>query len=229
MNESDKICGIRKTGTISLEDGMFVVRQGDGHLIGRILVGIDGLYFDGIEPIACQKGDPAKWRGAGRYEDGKGGGVVISGNRLRDDDRMEENGYLTIGSLDNPEADDRGMAKLMLRKSRDANDMGVAFVATTQYSEERFGGRTIWTGLRNFVGGLWKYAGSLDGPSSTAPDPAPVPETPHTPAHELRHPDGVFWLVIQDDGNIVAYRNRVAFDYGTGVPYWNSGTVDPPV
>lgn len=49
------------------------------------------------------------------------------------------------------------------------------------------------------------------------------------PENELRAPGGLYWLVIQSDGNFVAYKNRVAYDYSTGVAYWNSGTVNPAV
>ncbi|MET0214305.1 MAG: hypothetical protein ABW292_14940 [Vicinamibacterales bacterium] len=45
--------------------------------------------------------------------------------------------------------------------------------------------------------------------------------------NELRAPGGVYWLAVQEDGNIVAYKNRVPHDYSTGVPYWSSGTVNP--
>lgn len=48
-----------------------------------------------------------------------------------------------------------------------------------------------------------------------------------TPPNELRHPNGIHWLVLQGDGNFVAYRNRVPFDYGTGEPYWASNTINP--
>jgi hypothetical protein len=41
----------------------------------------------------------------------------------------------------------------------------------------------------------------------------------------MKHPNGIVWLTIQGDGNFVAYKNRVPFDYTTGVPYWSSGTV----
>ena len=45
------------------------------------------------------------------------------------------------------------------------------------------------------------------------------------PTNALYSRNGKFWLVIQDDGNYVLYRNRVPYDYNTGVPYWSSGTV----
>ena len=51
------------------------------------------------------------------------------------------------------------------------------------------------------------------------------PLNPSAPPNELRAPNGINWLAIQNDGNLVLYRNQVPFDYGTGVPYWASGTV----
>jgi hypothetical protein len=41
----------------------------------------------------------------------------------------------------------------------------------------------------------------------------------------LKSRNGKYWLVIQDDGNYVLYKNKVPYDYNTGVAYWSSGTV----
>lgn len=49
-----------------------------------------------------------------------------------------------------------------------------------------------------------------------------------TGSHEFRHPNGVIWGVMQGDGNLVLYKNRVPFDYATGDSYWSSGTVVNP-
>ena len=43
--------------------------------------------------------------------------------------------------------------------------------------------------------------------------------------NELRHPDGVYWCVMQHDGNFVGYKNRVPYDYATGEPLFNWFTV----
>lgn len=46
----------------------------------------------------------------------------------------------------------------------------------------------------------------------------------HPEQHMLKAPGGIFWLTIQSsDGNFVAYKNRVPYDYSTGEPYWSSG------
>lgn len=34
--------------------------------------------------------------------------------------------------------------------------------------------------------------------------------------NEMRHLDGIHWFVMQNDGNLVVYKNRVPFDYRTG-------------
>lgn|SRR3990167_672189 len=49
------------------------------------------------------------------------------------------------------------------------------------------------------------------------------PINPSVPPNELRHPDGIHWLVIQGDGNFVVYKNSTPFNYNTGVPLWASG------
>src|SRR5262245_61087093 len=127
MADSDKLCGVKRTGTITLEDGMLICRDGSGDCIGRILIGAAGLYFDGLEPIAVQKNDPPKWRGACRYDDGSWkGGVILSGNRLRDDDQLEENGYLRLANVEHPTGDDRGMFIVNLRCSENPEDMQTA-------------------------------------------------------------------------------------------------------
>ena len=41
----------------------------------------------------------------------------------------------------------------------------------------------------------------------------------------FKHPNGRAWFVIQHDGNLVVYWNRVPFDYSTGVAQWASNTV----
>ena len=47
-------------------------------------------------------------------------------------------------------------------------------------------------------------------------------------SNEFRHPDGIVWLVVQDDGNLVIYQNREQWNYGTGRPIWSSGSqMDP--
>lgn len=201
MAESDKLCGIKRTGTIRLEDGVLVCRQdATGECIGRILIGVAGLYFDGLEPIAVQKNDPPKWRGACRYDDGSvKGGVIISGNRLRDDDQMEENGYLRIANTDVPTGDDRGMFIVNLRCSDDPQDMQVAIVATTDYSEEQWGYRRLWTGACQWMGWLWKFANPGDDPPATGGTPAPPPE-PAAPWY-LEASQKRFRFYIQDDGN----------------------------
>lgn len=43
-------------------------------------------------------------------------------------------------------------------------------------------------------------------------------------SNEFRHPNGIVWFVIQDDGNLVCYQNRVQWDYHTGRPIWWSGS-----
>lgn len=52
--------------------------------------------------------------------------------------------------------------------------------------------------------------------------------SPSDRPNEFRHPNGIVWFVIQDDGNLVVYQNRVQWDYATGRPIWWSGSqVDP--
>lgn len=154
---SSKQIGIRRTGTITLEDGMLIARQANGQEVCRILVGVDGLYVDGCEPIVCQKDDPPHLWLCSQYADGKGGGGAVGFGRIRPDNRMEVNTQINAGTQDNPTGNDAGMLRILVRRSADQNDFGVALVATTAYN----GGR-LWTGLCNFVGDLWKYANPGD-------------------------------------------------------------------
>ena len=65
---------------------------------------------------------------------------------------------------------------------------------------------------------------------SRVPISAPNFSADPAQSNELRAPGGVYWLVIQaSDGNVVAYKNSIPYDYSTGVPYWSSGTVHPQV
>jgi hypothetical protein len=41
----------------------------------------------------------------------------------------------------------------------------------------------------------------------------------------MKHPNGYIWFTMQGDGNLVCYKNRIKYDYTTGVPYWSTGTV----
>lgn len=158
-----KPCGIRKRGDISLEDGQLLCRF-EGREFGRILVGEDGLYFDGFEPIVCQLNDPPKIRLACRSLDGRNAGGEISGNRLRDgEDKMEELARLSLERA-NGTNNDRGQIRLSVRTGDVVSSNGdyewrTAFVATTAYLG------TLWTGAGNWLGWLWKFA----NPGETEP------------------------------------------------------------
>lgn len=202
---------IRRTGTLSLEDGKIIARQGNGQKVGEIVVGIDGVYFDGFEPIYCQRNDPPKLRLAARYDSGIGGGGCISFNRLRDDDRMEEMVMINCGSLDNP-TDDRGQFRVLIRCSQDQQDWRVAYVATTHAIGK------LWTGAAGWLGWLWK----LNNVGDTPPDQ--IGRT-----SRMWSGDGLYMTQQQEDGNFVTYRLHEPFNESQAVAVWSAwtGKIEP--
>lgn len=200
---------IKRTGRLVLtSDGRIEIIQdrqdGREHVkIGELVVGIDGLYIDGVEPIFTQRNDPAKLRLAARYDDGKEGlSGVVSFNRLRSDDRMEERVMLQGGQAEDfPQSgvDDRGEFKIQVRRSAHPEDWGVGFVATTAHSIERWGHRRLWTGAATLLGWLWKYA-------NKQPDDLQSEAVASSAASSfMRSPNGRWDFECQDDGNFVVY------------------------
>jgi hypothetical protein len=104
----------------------------------------------------------------------------------------------------------------------------------TFWNGEKNGGGELWVGFKEPNGGSddssmltglvanWSgwhfhqpiYAPNL-GPGAVAPEFN----------FNMKHPNGIIWMTMQGDGNLVLYKNKVAFDYNTGVPYWSTGTV----
>lgn len=217
---------IKRTGTIRLsDDGRLICKQDNGQIIGEIVVGIDGVYFDGFEPIFCQRNDPSKLRLASRYDDGQDGlNGVISYNRLREDDRMEERVQLQGGPAEDwpgHQFRDRGQFKVMILKTA-GEDWVNAFVATTAYLNR------LWTGAANSLGWLYKFANSGEAPpagsSTPTPGPAPAPSQPQPqepgvlyPDQQIHSPNSLIAFALQGDGNVVLY--------ASGAPVWSSGTV----
>ena len=50
---------IPKKGNLVLRDGMLIAERDDGQEFGRLMVGEDGLIYNGGEFGIAQKGDPA--------------------------------------------------------------------------------------------------------------------------------------------------------------------------
>lgn len=198
---------IRRTGRLTLtNDGRIEAHHDNGQKIGEIVVGIDGVYFDGFEPIFTQRNDPPKLRLAARYDSGVGGGGCISFNRLRPDDRMEEQVMINCGSLDNP-VDDRGQFRVLIRCSDAAEDWKVAFVATTHEL-----GR-IWTGACNWLGWLWKLNNVGDQPPTSGPGSSSV--------GRFYTGGGSYCCIFnEEDGALVFYATHNSGDESTWTPLW---------
>lgn len=209
-----KECGIRQTGQIKLEDGRIAFYDDEGRRIGQMIIGVDGLYFDGLEPTFCQKDDPPKIRLAAR---GANAGGEISFNRMRDnEDKQEELVRFSGTQADGAGSENVGQCIVSVR-DRGENDANGdyrwrrVFVATSAY----LGG--MWSGLLNYVGNMGPFA---DGGSAPAPD-VPVPSAPPVPASnpgELWSADRKYLAVRQGDGNFVMYR---ANDNGGLMPVWD--------
>lgn len=121
----------------------------------------------------------------------------LSWNRLRPDDRHNEVA-LGIGKAVGAN-DTGGMLDWFVQDPNVSGDMGMKRIMEWFHDRVKF----------------------------HVPVEAPNLTSSTTPPNELRHPNGRHWLVLQGDGNFVAYRNRVDFDYSTGEPYWSSGTINP--
>lgn len=158
---ASKECDIRQTGDIRLDGGQLVLYNRRGDRIGRMLMGGpegDILFIDGVEVTIAQRDDPPKLRLASRYSDNVRGGGLVTFNRLRPaEDIQEELAQWSGTTQDHPTGDDAGMFRILVRGHNGPDDMPVAMVATDEFSEERFGVRQLWVGLRNYVGGLWKH------------------------------------------------------------------------
>ena len=163
------------TGEIKLIEGVlhFVDRQKG--VVAYMYVGSDGVVIEQCpkgELILFSVDDPAKLRFACRSSQGerkfKLGG--FSFNWMRPDDRCEElamvmgsvaeDANITLGDL-------RGQLEEFIRPDTTV-DMQQTRVTTTAYAQDlptigitpidpRTHRRTIWTGLRNYVHGLWKF------------------------------------------------------------------------
>lgn len=188
-----------KHGRLELRDGVLYAYWDAGHEpLCRVLVGPDGLTVDGGELSILQKGDPPKLRLGVRGNERNVG--YVSMNWVREDGKMEEVAFFG-GAL----ADDAAIGELRGQLSAnvrlDAGNNGEAepvWVATSAYSADRWGVRRLWTGSRNWVGWLWKFArGGDDGPLAGA--------APSEPSSFLRSPGGQFELELQVDGNFVVY------------------------
>ena len=191
---------IRRTGRLTLtNDGRIEAHHDNGQKIGEIVVGIDGVYFDGFEPIFCQRNDPSKLRLASRYDnDGDGLNGVISYNRLRSDDRMEERVMLQGGPVEDGRKGEMGQYRVAIRCSNDQQDWQTAFIATTH----RLG--RLWTGLCNSMGWLWKFANQGDQPPLYVENPNKI--------QRMWSVDGMHFTQQQDDGNFVTYHVDQAFN-----------------
>lgn len=158
---ASKECDIRQTGNIQLEGGQLVLYDRRGDRVGHMLMGgREGniLFIDGVEVTLSQKNDPPKLRLASRYDDGLRGGGLVTFNRLRAGEDVQEELVQWSGTQeDYPQGDDAGMFRILVRGQQGPDDMPVALVATAEFSEERFGVRQLWVGLRNYIDGLWKY------------------------------------------------------------------------
>lgn len=196
--------GIKQTGYIQLEGGKLIAKQWDGSEIGRILVGIDGLYFDGFEPIFCQQGDPAKLRLASR---GGNVGGEVTFSRLRDDDKMEELVRIS-GERADATNNDVGQFRVSIRTG-DAPGGGdyrweTVFIGTTAFLGK------VWTGGASWLNWLWKFA-------------APGATPPENPARVSRtwSGDGLYLMQPQEDGNYVYYRLETPYNTANAVPVFD--------
>ena len=189
----ERECGIRQRGDIRLEDGRLVLYK-EGERFGQILIGEDGLYFDGFEPIFCQQDDPVKIRLASR---GANVGGEVTFNRLRADDKQEELVRISGQRADDAGSNDYGQCIISIRDrgAPDPNgdyDWKRVFVATSH----RLG--VMWTGLCNYIGNMGGFANDTDPPAV-----APPPAGTHS---ELWSQDRAYLAVQQADGNFVVYR-----------------------
>lgn len=152
-------------GSIIVQDATFITSRidlldGKNREIGQLVMGGpkgDILHVDGVEVGIGQRNDVGKLRLWGRYDDGLQGGGVVSYNHMRrHEDVMEELAMDWGSALDNP-VDHRGMKRVLIRTDSGQHHWQTVYVATTQFSEERFPQRVAWTGMMNFVGNMWKY------------------------------------------------------------------------
>jgi hypothetical protein len=164
-------------GTVQFENGEIIFRDRSGTETGRLFNSKTGPMLDGVLSVV-QKNDAAEFRIGAYYDDGIQGGGKVSFNRIRSDGMQEELGYVSISHVDNPTGDDRGQLKILIRTNLHADHMEPVLVATTAYSEEKFGSRVAWVGIRNFVQGLWKLAVPGVPPEGQLPVPPPVVQPP---------------------------------------------------
>lgn len=189
-----KECGIRQTGQIKLENGRLACYDDENRRIGQILVGVDGLYFDGFEPIFCQQDDPVKIRLASR---GANVGGEVTFNRLRDDDKQEELVRISGTRADDAGGNDYGQCSVSVRDrgADDANgdyDWKRVFIGTSAFLGY------MWTGLLGYVGSMGKFANRDDAPGMPGPGPVGT--------GELWSTDRQYFAVQQADGNFVVYQ-----------------------
>lgn len=199
-----------KDGAVEIRDGVVYFTR-NGQPFGRLLVGPDGVTFDGIEVAIAQEGDPAALTLMTRGNRGCG---KLSFKEVRGDARGEEVAFIRGALAEDAvpgTGDYRGQVEMAIRPTPD-KEPELVFIGTTHATAPR----RIWTGSRNFVGPLRGFA---------YPGDSPPPWTPQGVVWELRNPDGVHWCVQQADGNFVGYRNRVVFDYGTGEPVFDWFTI----
>ena len=164
------------TGEIQLIDGVLHFIDRYKGTVGYMYVGSDGMVIEQVvgkgELILFSQDDPPKLRFAARSSHGERKFKLgaFSFNWMRSDDRCEEMA-LVMGSVaedaDVVAGDLRGQLEEFIRPDT-AVDMQQTRVTTTAYAsdlpevgldpvEPRTGKRRIWTGLRNYVHGLWKF------------------------------------------------------------------------
>lgn len=152
---------IPKKGRVLLRDDELIFEGDNGQEFGRIYVGPDGAVYNGGEFGIAQKGDPAALNLISTSDQPMAG--KLSFQHLRSDGRGIEVAYLGGGRTEDSQPGAmRGQLGGFIANGQEGQ-REMAFIATSHGTPGR-----VWTGLKNFVGWMWKFASAGDsGPYST--------------------------------------------------------------
>lgn len=168
--------------------------------------------------------------------DNERGQTRVEGNAFIQDSKIEDAAELRVGAPKGPSSGGGGKVSIDIT-TRDDNGIVISrrAIAEITAGEGIFGAEFTISVLKK--DGQSTDADMLkairitgqDGIEFLLPTKGGATTGSGGPPNELREPGGIFWLVIQDDGNFVAYKNRMPYDYGSGVAYWSSGTANPVI